>query len=314
MAACTWHMACKPSDVMNTPANHVRRFTIVCVLLTACTGPAGKDGTNGTNGSDGSDAASTGTIHGVVEDSAGTLIADVAIATNPSSTTATSAADGTFTLANVAIGSYIVTASKDGFTPFALTGVGVAAHGATQVSLLLTAATATTGSITGTVTDSRSVPGPLGGVVVSVEGGTAHAVSAADGSFAITDVPPGPVFLAATAPSTDYLDTETRSAVFVATGSTTSNVKLVLSARPGNEATYVGPQLATFLSDPLSQALRIRLWDVLCHTAPSGGQLSDGCTFESWTDSDVQAALESISGPRRNSANEWQRSGGVRGD
>lgn len=216
-------------------------ITIVATgLLAVSTGCTGKDGVSGSDGSNGKDAITTGTVAGAVKNSAGVPIAGAAIATNPPSATATSAADGSFTLTSMSIGSYTVIATKDGYAPFALAGVGVAAGGTTHVSLLLTVDASAPGMISGIVTDAKNPATPLAGVAVKIEGSTAQTTSGTDGRFTIGGVPPGPVFVAATAPSTSYLDTETRNAVFVTAGGSVSGVKLVLSARPADNATYVG--------------------------------------------------------------------------
>ena len=214
----------------------------ICLLASTanCSGPRGQDGADGKNGSDGTNAATAGSIAGVVKDPGGRPVIGAVITTSPGTATALSGADGGFRLNDVTIGAYTVTATRDGFAPFSLASVGVIAGGTTNVSLVLRVAADAPGSISGIVTDARSTPGPLAGVVVSVEGGAATATTGADGRFTLTGVPPGPVFLAAAAPSHGYLDGETRSAVFVTPGGAAGNVAIVLSARPPDDATYIG--------------------------------------------------------------------------
>jgi carboxypeptidase family protein len=222
---------------MSLPAT---RYTFVAVAISC---PAmfgcgtGKDGTNGTNGVD---ARATGTISGIVKDGTGTAIAGAAVATTPASSTATTAGDGTFALSNVNIGSYSVTATKAGYLPFTLTGIGVIGGGTTNVSLVISPDTSAPGAISGTVTDTKSPATPLAGVVVKVQGQSAQTTTAANGTFTLSTVSPGPVFVSATAPNASFLDTETRQAVIVQPNATVSGVTLVLSARPSDAATYVG--------------------------------------------------------------------------
>jgi hypothetical protein len=202
-------------------------------------GAKGQDGAAGTAGKDGASAVVYGNIAGTVKDVAGAAVAGAAIATLPASVTTTSDVNGNFTLANVQLGAYTVTASKVGFAPFTLGNVGVAAGMTTNVSLALSTDTAQPGTVSGTVTDAQKVPVPLADVIVTVEGSKITAKTGADGAFTLTGVPVGPVFLAATAPSTAYLDTESRDALFVTSGGL-KGVVLVLSARPSDAATYVG--------------------------------------------------------------------------
>jgi carboxypeptidase family protein len=203
-------------------------------------GPTGPSGPTGPTGTPGTPGVTIGTISGVVRDGGGTPVAGVAVQTVPQSASATTGADGHFTLAGVTIGSYSVVASKTGYTTFTLANVGVIAGGTTQVVLAVLIAPDAPGTVSGTVTDSKNPPTPLAGVTVSVPGTSATATTAADGSFTVTGVPPGPVFLSAAAPSASYLDTETREAVFVPPGQDVTGVNLVLSARPSDSAQYRG--------------------------------------------------------------------------
>ncbi|HEU0035216.1 MAG TPA: carboxypeptidase-like regulatory domain-containing protein [Kofleriaceae bacterium] len=216
-------------------------FTIP--LLHACEGPAGKDGQDGSNGPPGPTPTLTGTISGTVKTAAGDPIGDVTVTTAPDSVSVSSATDGTFEIANLGVGSYSVIAKKSGLGDFTLANVGVAANGTTRVSLVMQTASDAPGTIVGKVTDSRKpTPTPIAGATVTIEGGAAVATTAADGTFTIADVAPGPVFLAATPPDATHLATELTEALFVAPGSTIAGVQLVMSARPTDAANYVGIQ------------------------------------------------------------------------
>ncbi|HEY3353359.1 MAG TPA: carboxypeptidase-like regulatory domain-containing protein [Polyangia bacterium] len=208
---------------------------------TGATGASGASGATGATGATGQPAVTTGTIAGTVKDGDGAGINGVSLHTVPGLATATSAADGSFTLADVSIGSYSVVATKSGYAPFTLANVGVAAGGTTDVTLVLHVGADTPGTISGRVTDAKKpTPTALAGVVVGVQGGSQTTTTAADGSFTLANVAPGPVFLSATAPSAAFLDTETRDAVLVSAGSAATGVTLVLSARPSGSAQYIG--------------------------------------------------------------------------
>jgi hypothetical protein len=215
--------------------------TGLLLLMGALSGCGG-----GSDGANGKDAVTVGTIAGVVKDTNGVVVAGAAISTLPASSTATTAADGTFTLGNVTIGSYSVAASKNGYGTFTLAGVGVVASSTTQVALVLSPATTGLGAISGTVTNSLLVRAlPLEGVTVRVEGTSISATTDATGTFALSGIQPGPVFLSATAPSSAYLDSETKEAINVVADSTVSGVALVLSARPDDSSDYIGVAACT---------------------------------------------------------------------
>ena len=75
---------------------------------------------------------------------------------------------------------------------------------------------------------------------VGVEGQPVTATTASDGSFELTDVDPGFVYLNAIAPSEAYLDGETLTAISAEAGATVSDVQITLSSRPSAAATSVG--------------------------------------------------------------------------
>ena len=93
-------------------------------------------------------------------------------------------------------------------------------------------------SIAGMVVDVSGAG--VEGATVAVEGQTATAVTAADGSFALTSVDPGFVYLHVTAPSEAYVDGETLQAISTQAGGAVTGIEITLSGRPGADATYVG--------------------------------------------------------------------------
>ena len=92
--------------------------------------------------------------------------------------------------------------------------------------------------IQGNVMDSKG--NPVTDATVNVEGQTVTTNTAADGSFTLTDVRPGSVYLYVTAPSAAYLDGETLKSISAESGATVSDVKVTLSGRPSQDAKYVG--------------------------------------------------------------------------
>ncbi len=211
-------------------------LALAATLFGGCQGPAG---TPGTDGQPGTPAVDRGTISGSVADPASVPLAGVSIATQPASTTATTDAAGAFSLANVPIGVYSVVGTLAGYQDFTLTGVGVAAGGTTNVSLAMTPMAPTAGSIAGTVYQANGTP--LAGATVTAEGQAASATSGADGTYTLSDVTPGFVFVHVDPPDPAlFLPGETRRSVFVAAGATASVADVTLSGRPGDSATYAG--------------------------------------------------------------------------
>ncbi|HEX7672216.1 MAG TPA: carboxypeptidase regulatory-like domain-containing protein [Polyangiaceae bacterium] len=207
-------------------------------------GPAGEAGPRGSAGAAreaGPPAAATGAIGGTVKDANQQPLEDVTITTIPTSSNATSGARGAFSLADVPIGSYSVVASKLGYAPYTLDGVGVAARATTTVSLAMTVDAAAPSKVSGTVTDSQDTPVPIAGATVKVEGQKATAITDASSAFTLDGVTPGPVFVTVTPPDlSKFLPGETRRAVIVGPNTTVAAVHVILSARPSDNATYVG--------------------------------------------------------------------------
>jgi large repetitive protein len=127
----------------------------------------------------------TGDISGIVTDVHGAPIAGAAVNVDgqPAVTT-----DGTgvYTIADVAPGTVLVTASASGFVPAPLTQVAVNANATTTQDFSLVA----NSTISGVAYDPSA--NPLAGVDVSVSGpSTESTTSAGDGSYAFTDLAPG---------------------------------------------------------------------------------------------------------------------------
>ncbi|MBI3892699.1 MAG: carboxypeptidase regulatory-like domain-containing protein [Candidatus Wallbacteria bacterium] len=109
-----------------------------------------------------------------------------------------------------------------------------------DVTVTVSAASSTLGSLSGKITDSKTALNPIAGVLVNIEGTSKTATTGSDGKFSFSNVPPGSVFVTATPPTGTYLPGETRDAVYVGAGAAVTGVNIVLSARQGDSATYIG--------------------------------------------------------------------------
>lgn len=78
------------------------------------------------------------------------------------------------------------------------------------------------------------------GATVIVEGQNLKALTSGDGTFKISGVMPGNIYLYVKAPSKVYLDGETLNAISVKAGTSVADVSITLSGRPSDSAAYVG--------------------------------------------------------------------------
>jgi hypothetical protein len=217
-------------------------FGLLLITLVGCTGSSGPAGPPGTPGTPGTPAVDRGSIAGTVKDPNGGAIASASIATDPATATTQTDATGNFTLEQIPVGAYTVIASKNGYVDTRLPAVGVGAGATVRVSLVLAPEAATTGSLSGTIRGrSGSSAASIAGAQVCIEGGSNCVTSGSDGTYSLTNVAPGFVFVSASA--TGYLTGETRQATHVVAGGTTSSVDVMLSGKPMDDARYIG---ATF--------------------------------------------------------------------
>jgi hypothetical protein len=105
-------------------------------------GPAGTPGAPGDAGPPGpaGDAgpAQVGSVQGTITaTTGGAPLGNVSIALSPGGETATTAADGTFSLTNVPVGSYTMTLTRAGFLTKTIPAVGVAMAGPTNVAVTM---------------------------------------------------------------------------------------------------------------------------------------------------------------------------------
>lgn len=196
------------------------------------------------------EGAATGSIAGTVTDDEGNGVAGATVVTDPPTATATTAADGTYAIADVEPGTYTVTASHDGFEPLAGVEVTVVAGEAATANFeLLPVALVGSADITVTGCDAS----PLAGAILTRDGAASLTADAA-GVAHLADVAPG-----------DYTFTVSARAmlpgtvtVTVAAGETaTASVELVCQWRAVAQLAreYLAGYTATFGPTMGAQAL-----------------------------------------------------------
>ena len=161
----------------------------------------------------------TGTISGTVIDAA-TLSPISGAAVTDGTRSATTDANGVYTLASVPIGTYTVTASANGYNSAAQTNVSVSANTNTTVNFSLTVIVY--GAIDGTVIDSVTL-NPISGATVT--DGARQAVTDLTGHYVISGVPAGTYTV--TASAAGYQNASQSVAV---TGNATSTANFSLQA------------------------------------------------------------------------------------
>jgi hypothetical protein len=119
--------------------------------------------------------------------------------------------------------------------------------GITSITFAQAAQRTSVSVISGKVKDVKGTG--VKGAIVTVEGQNAKTTTASNGSFKLTGMKPGPVYLYVKAPSNAYLDGETLKSISVKGGSTVSGVEVTLSGRPSSAATYVGMKACSACHD-----------------------------------------------------------------
>lgn len=126
-----------------------------------------------------------GTITGTVTNANGDAIDGVSVSASNTESTATTGADGTYTLSNVPVATLSVTFEKEGYQTSSITvPASRFSNGTATVNATLTVAGA---KITGTVLDGANGDAPLEGATVTLNNGTS-ATTGSDGSFTIENL------------------------------------------------------------------------------------------------------------------------------
>jgi hypothetical protein len=176
----------------------------------------------------------TGDISGTVTDGHGTPIVGAAVNVNGQAAVTTNGS-GVYTIADVAPGAVLVTASATGFVPAPLTQVTVTANSTATQNFSLVA----TSTIQGVVHDPSA--NPLAGATITVSGPTAESTtSGLDGSYAFTDLAPG----------TYTVDFSATDPTFVAPATATVNITVAGSSSTLNAAFLAGAQITGTVKDP----------------------------------------------------------------
>ncbi len=126
-----------------------------------------------------------GTITGTVSDSNGNPVEGVSVSASNTESTATTGADGTYTLSNVPVATLSVTFEKEGYQTSSITvPASRFSNGTATVNATLTIAGA---KITGTILDGANGDAPLKGATVTLSTGTS-ATTGSDGTFTIENL------------------------------------------------------------------------------------------------------------------------------
>lgn len=126
-----------------------------------------------------------GTITGTVSDSNGNPVEGVSVSASNTESTATTGADGTYTLSNVPVATLSVTFKKEGYQTASITvPASRFSNGTATVNATLTIAGA---KITGTILDGANGDAPLKGATVTLSTGTS-ATTGSDGTFTIENL------------------------------------------------------------------------------------------------------------------------------
>ncbi|MEG2060253.1 MAG: carboxypeptidase-like regulatory domain-containing protein [Alistipes sp.] len=162
----------------------LRAFALTALLgsVAVVTGSCSDDET------DSGGSGKLGQITGVVKNDSGATMAGVAVTVSDLETTATTGADGSYTLTDIpASATHVVTFTKQDYqtTSITVTAHKYSAEGLATVNALMEYAAA---KIKGTVTDANNNGAPLAGVTVSLSA-TQTAVTGADGTYIIENLP-----------------------------------------------------------------------------------------------------------------------------
>ena len=215
----------------------------------------------------------SGAIAGTVTDAAtGASLAGATV--TDGTTSAVTNTNGAYTLSNVAVGNYTVSASAPGYST-ASQGVAVTAGQSSTAGLALTK-TATTGAISGRVTDAATGAGIAG---AAVSDGSASATTDSTGAYTLASVPAGPSTLSASAAG--Y--TNASQTVSVTAGQTTA-AAVALTKTVTAPATTMWVSSVTFSASGPNVRVTVTVTSPVGPVAGAQVKLAVGCsTGATWT-------------------------------
>jgi predicted CXXCH cytochrome family protein len=239
----------------------MRKLAIALAAVAAIAGCKGSEGAPGQNGQNGQNGTSVGTIQGTVTASAGGApVAGASVATLPTSSSVSTAAAGSYSIAGVPVGVYTVQVSATGFGTKTVANVSVVAGGTATVNVALDPPVVTSGSVTGKVLKRAATETPVAGSTVSLVDAEAFsaapsewpmetlaaaspykATTAADGSYTVSGVAPGRYFVHADPATgdTSVFPGGARASIVVNAAQATG-VTVTVSQRAPASASYVG--------------------------------------------------------------------------
>ncbi len=211
------------------------------------------------------------TLSGTVTDAqSGSPVSGVTVAVG--SRSAKSAADGTYTVTNAPTGSQTVTATATGYQSASATAT--INPGTNSLDFVLVPATASTGTVTGHVTDATTTS-PISGAAVSI--GSRSTQTATDGSYTISNVPTGSQSV--TASATGY-QSNTKT---VTVGAGSNTVDLALAATTSTTGTVTGHVTDGSTTSPIAGA-----------TVSIGSQTTQTASDGSYTISNVPTGQQTV--------------------
>lgn len=128
----------------------------------------------------------TGTVQGIITDDYNSPLEGVSVAVEGTGQTATTDAQGSFTLNNVAVGKNILTFSKTDYQTISVTITPLSFNNG--VALVNASMEYAAASIRGTVLDAKHADIPMAGVKVSLSSGQ-ETTTGSDGTYSITNLP-----------------------------------------------------------------------------------------------------------------------------
>ncbi|MDE3110243.1 MAG: carboxypeptidase regulatory-like domain-containing protein, partial [Acidobacteriota bacterium] len=187
----------------------------------------------------------TGAVSGTVVDNNGTPLAGATVMLAGTSSTTSTAADGTFTLSSISPGAYTLQASMVGYSA-ASQSVSVTAGTDLDVGNLTLSPNALYATLTGTVTNSAGTG--LQNVTVSV--GSQSAITNAQGAYVLDGLPPG----AASITAFLYGYTTATANVTFAAGQNYVFSPTLYASTPPTTATLIGTVVDAATKAPISGA------------------------------------------------------------